>query len=513
MIESFTNIVDLFFDAAGKYPNKIAIIEKENKVSFSELERQVQETSLYFTQKGIQKGDLVMVFVPMSIDLYRIVLALFNIGATAVFLDEWVSKSRMEECLKVAKCKAFIGIYKIRLLAFFSSELRNIPIKLGLKYKVPQSYYKSKIEVYQSDIALITFTTGSMGLPKAAKRTHGFLFEQFSALVEVIDPRPEEIDMTALPIVLLINLGVGCTSVIPEFKASKPESMKAAKIFNQLKTHKVNRIISSPFFIKRLSKYMLANNLSIPELKKVFTGGGPVFANEAKLYSDAFPKAKIEIVYGSTEAEPISSINVKDLLAQEIEIFDKGLCVGIPYNKTEVRIIGLKTVPIECSDSKEFQKLILPPFQIGEIIVSGSHVLKEYYNNRELLKQNKIFVGQDCWHRTGDSGYLDNEGKLYLTGRCTTLIFTEEQIIAPFIYENYFQSIHGIEIGTIMAHDHKIFAMIELKKDGLKSTILHQLQSQPLKLDEIKFLKKIPRDLRHNSKIDYEKLRIMLGNK
>ena len=70
-------------------------IHKNKAISFSEFEKQIKDTSNYFLNKGISKGDRVLIFVPMSIDLYRIVLALFNIGATAVFLDELVSKKRM----------------------------------------------------------------------------------------------------------------------------------------------------------------------------------------------------------------------------------------------------------------------------------------------------------------------------------------------------------------------------------------------------------------------------------
>src|ERR1700747_541143 len=95
------NIVELFFTAAQKHPERIAIIYKNREITFNELAEQVKNTACYFRNEGIEKGDRVLVFVPMNIDLYRIVLALFSIGATAVFLDEWVNKKRMEECCKV----------------------------------------------------------------------------------------------------------------------------------------------------------------------------------------------------------------------------------------------------------------------------------------------------------------------------------------------------------------------------------------------------------------------------
>ncbi len=505
------NIVSLFFDSAQKHPEKIAIIDRDKKITFSEFEQQVKDTSTYFISKGIQKGDRVMLFVPMSIDLYRIVLALFNIGATAVFLDEWVNKKRMEECCKVAQCNAFIGILKARIFALFSSELRNIPIKLGVHYSITSPPQHPKIDVYKSDTALITFTTGSTGTPKAAKRTHGFLHEQFTALLDQIDPQPEDIDMPALPIVLLINLAAGCTSVITKFKSNKPELMDARKILAQIDEHKITRMVASPFFIKQLATYSTHHNLlPISSLKKIFTGGAPVFPAEAKLYLAAFPQAQIQIVYGSTEAEPISSINALDLIKEQETSLQNGLKVGMPHHKTQVRIIEIKEASIVCVNEDELGMITLRPGEIGEIIVSGPHVLREYFNNEEALKRNKIIIGNNCWHRTGDSGYMDETGMLYLTGRCNALIHSGGKLIAPFIYENFFQSIKGVEMGTIIQLQKKLLVIIEARKAANKEEIQHQIQGIDLAFDEIKFVTRMPRDLRHHSKIDYEKLKSTL---
>ena len=505
------NIVDLFYESARRNPGKTAIIFQDNKISFRDFEKQVTETANYFISKGIVKGDRALVFVPMSMDLYRIVLALFRIGATAVFLDEWVSKKRLEECCKVAQCKVFIGIFKARVLSLFSSELRNIPIKLGLSYSSDSSN-KVFVPTKNDDTALITFTTGSTGTPKAAKRTHGFLHKQFNALIEKIDPKENEIDMPVLPIVLLINLGMGSTSVIADYKASKPNSLRPEKIIGQLKKYSVNRIISSPFFVKEISKHLIKNNDSLPEIKKIFTGGAPVFPSEAEIYNRAFPSAKVEVVYGSTEAEPISSINVKDLIIEKEKILSQGLKVGRPDKSAEVKIIKSTEESISLKSADELTSMVMPLGTIGEIIVSGEHVLKEYFNNEKALKRNKIFIHEKCWHRTGDSAYLDENGVLFLTGRCETLIKRNDKIISPFIYENYFQTIDGVEMGTILNLRERLTAVIELKDPSKKDSVKNRINALELKFEEIIFIKKIPRDPRHNSKIDYPKLKLSLPN-
>jgi acyl-CoA synthetase (AMP-forming)/AMP-acid ligase II len=501
MMKTQLNITQLFFESAKLYPDKPAIIENELTVTFSELAKQVHDTAAYFQKKGIQKGDRVLVFVPMSIDLYRIVLALFHMGAVAVFLDEWVNKKRMNECCKIANCKAFIGTFKARLLILFSAELRKIPIKLGTHYSKKSTPLKMEA-TYKNDTALITFTTGSTGIPKAAKRTHIFLQEQFKALIETINPQPDDVDMPVLPIVLFMNLGMGCTSVIAAFKASKPQALDPRKIIEQLIRFRVTRLIASPFFVKQIARYALKEKIGIPSLKKIVTGGAPVFPTEAALYDIAFPESSIDIVYGSTEAEPISSIPAKELIKVKNEDLTKGLRVGKLYGNAQVKIIDIKDESIICNTIKELDKLELPAGKIGEIIVQGPHVLKEYLNNEIALKRNKIFIDTECWHRTGDSGYLEG-GELYLTGRCNTLIAKANNLITPFMYENYFQSVQGIEMGTILHIHTKIVAVLETEASADKAMIRTKLNQEHDLFDEICFIKKMPRDPRHFSKIDY----------
>ncbi|MEO6638684.1 MAG: AMP-binding protein, partial [Ginsengibacter sp.] len=445
MNEAF-NITSLFAEAAKKNPGKTAIIFKDKKISFTELEKQIDKTAQYFLSKKIGKGDRVLIFLPMSIHLYRIVLALFKIGAIAVFLDEWVSKKRMEECCKVAECKAFIAIFKVRLLSNFSNELRKIPIKLTPDFTSVKQHENTAGTV-KDDIALITFTTGSTGIPKAAIRTHGILYNQFNALKEKINPEERDVSMTTLPIVLLINLATGTTSVIAPFKASTPSRVNYKKIITPLVSHLVNSLIASPFFIKGLSKHIIQKGISLPGIEKIFTGGAPVFPAEGKLYLQAFPRAKIEVVYGSTEAEPISSINIEALVSEN-NFLREGLDVGKVAACAQVKIIQMIDDIVIAQTEDDLRNIEMPVKGIGEIIVSGNHVLQEYLNNEMAIKRNKIFIGSICWHRTGDSGYIDEAGTLYLTGRCNTIIREANKIYYPFLFENYFQAIQGVEMGT-----------------------------------------------------------------
>ena len=509
-MEANNNIIQHFLLAVERWPDKPAIISEDTIITYAELNKLVDQAACYYINKGIKQGSRVLIFVPMGIDLYKIVLALFKIGATAVFLDEWVNKSRMELCCKVAQCNAFIGIFKARVLSVFSVELRKIPIKLGTRIPANNTAHILVGDVKSTDIALITFTTGSTGKPKAAKRTHGFLQEQFNAITDKMQPQADDVVLTMLPIVLLVNLGIGCSSVICNFNAKQPEKMHADKIIALLQRTKVSRIIGSPFFVKQLAKSVIKNKIELKHVSHVFTGGAPVFPNESEVYLHAFVNSKIEIVYGSTEAEPISAITAQALCNEKDSSFNEGLNVGKPYWNTNVKIIQLIDGPVICENHEALARISLENNIIGEIIVSGPHVLREYYNNDEAIKLNKIIYGDTCWHRTGDSGYIGETGELFLTGRCNTLIHSNDTIIAPFIYENYLQSLDEVEIGTIVSFNKQIVALVELNTDKRSQFVINQILADCPVIHAIKILKKIPRDPRHNSKIDYERLKQLL---
>ena len=95
------NIVEILFENAQKHQEKLAIIHKKEKITYGELAHGLKDYAQYFLSKGIKKGDNVLVFVPMTIELYKILCAIFYIGATAVFVDAWADKNRLDQAEEI----------------------------------------------------------------------------------------------------------------------------------------------------------------------------------------------------------------------------------------------------------------------------------------------------------------------------------------------------------------------------------------------------------------------------
>jgi olefin beta-lactone synthetase len=534
------NVYTIFENAARCWPQHTAIVDGEARVTFAQLLAEVEAQAADLHRRGLRAGHRVLVFVPMSIDLYRIVLAIFKIGATAVFLDEWVSWRRMDLCAQLADCQGFVAPWWVRVLAFFSGPLRRIPVVFSpvasasrgifsfKKKATPSaaptasgfSFFKKKATPSVATApggdaaALITFTTGSTGTPKAALRSHAFLREQFEALREEINPQPGDVDMTVLPIVLLINLGAGATSVIARFKAARPDALRPDHIFEQIKKHRVVRITASPYFVRRLAEYLLAHpagQSAADSVRQIFTGGAPVFPAEAQLLVRAWPHTDLRIAYGSTEAEPISLISTHEVAALDTQRLMAGLPVGQVYHKAQVRIIDIRDEPIQLLDNESL--VGLPDGQVGEIVVAGLHVLRTYFNNPEAWQRNKIKQSDGTlWHRTGDSGWLEADGCLHLMGRCATLFEWRGRMICPFLYEAWLQARAGVVLATVLHHDERIFFVLECTPDADQTALRAAIGTLDFEGYEVIFLKKMPRDPRHHSKIEYGKLRALLDD-
>ncbi len=485
------NLVKIFFEAADQYADNTAMIFKGEEITYSRLADNVQSTAVYLSKKGIKKGSRVLVFIPMSIKLYETVLALFSLGAVVVFVDEWSDLKRLKKALKVVSVDTIIAPRKYLWIASIIPPFTSISKKISIHNRIKPAAFEVE-NVKPTDTALITFTTGSTGLPKAADRTHHFLNEQFRILKDEIGAQAGDKCLVTLPIVLLSILGTGATGIIAEFNQKKPEKLNPSVQFDLIEQKGVTMIISSPYYLERLCEV----NSRSHKIRRILTGGAPVFPKLANKITSHFEKTECMVAYGSTEAEPISIIPM-----EEVEITKNGLAVGTLHSEIECKIIKITDEPIEIKNG--YWKAYESDF--GEIVVNGPHVLDQYYNSDQAFKLNKIKSGDEIWHRTGDSGKIVNEN-LYLSGRCSQLIQKNDQFLSLFLLENQLLEIGGITIGTLL----KDTIIIELESGTTKDKIIKPVKSLEIPHKSIKVVSKIPRDPRHFSKIDYKKLAQML---
>lgn len=499
------NIVQLFLEAASRTPAATAFIRDGRSITYGALLEELRLTAAAYRAKGIGKGDKVLVFVPMSIDLYRVVLALFYIGACPVFLDEWVSMERLKHCCEVVPCKALIAKRKLRFLAFFIAQLRKIPLKTGPGVPVPgQGKVPVLASVGADDTALVTFTTGTTGIPKAADRTHTFLYAQYTALKPMLE-NGTRVSLVLLPVVVLINLALGKTTVLPpaSFAAGKKDTFPF--LAADISRNRVEELIASPALLQHLCAYLKRS--PVPSLQQVLTGGGAVFPDMAALFRDTLPAAGCLVVYGSTEAEPIAHTGVAGLAGITADqVLDQGLPVGKPGAGISLALIPICDQPVSDMDMASFRQMWLGPGVAGEIVVSGDHVLKSYINNPAAVARHKILVSGEVWHRTGDAGILDSGGNLFLLGPCREIVRYGEHTWYPMILSYWLQQYCGVTRAALLLLEQKPVLVLQAAAPVPASLLQTALARLSLTGARLVYMAEIPTDPRHRTKTDYELL-------
>lgn len=522
------NIGKIIKTQATRNPDAIALINTvhgvDQQCSFSELDKKSAKAAALLHQQGFKPGDAILVFLPVSIDLYVTLIAIFRLGLVAMFIDPSAGRVHITHCCNLHAPQGFIGTTKSHLLRLLSPALRRIPHKFFIGVYVPAAinWRSTNTTIANNDIihrntndpALITFTSGSTGSPKGAVRSHGFLIAQHQALQTNLALKAEQIDLSTLPIFVLANLASGVTSLIPDTDLRRPANIDAKKVFQQIKRFNPDRTAASPAFYECLIKYCQQHEYTLSSFKQIYTGGAPVFPKLLAELKRLTPEGEVIAVYGSTEAEPIAHITYSEISTEDIQAMmsGKGLLTGAPVSCISLQIIKMQWGNVLMPyDENDFKNEALPENKVGEIVVSGEHVLQGYLKGIGD-EETKFTVGTQRWHRTGDAGYLDSQGRLWLMGRCAALINDEKGYLYPFAVESAALHFPGVYRAALIQHrDTRLLLVQEEHKGDCVIKSLFDVLAWA-ELDEIRVIGSIPMDKRHNAKIDYPALLKNLGN-
>ena len=519
------NIAELFEQQARIRPNVSAIAEivrgREHVTTFAELNDKAAQVAVLLQAQGVEAGHGALIFHAMSAELYIFLVALFRLGAVGLFVDPSVGRRHIERCCRMFPPKAFFGSARAHLLRIISSEIRRVPLYFGdcwlpgsVAITSPRHNHGSKSISLADDNApaLVTFTSGSTGTPKAAVRTHGFLRSQHTAVAKTLCPIPGTADLTTLPVFVLANLASGVTSVLPDTDMRKPGVCDCRPIIAQIQSHRITSTAASPAFIERLANECIRASRSLPSLRRVFIGGGPVFPSLLRQASKVFPNAAITAVYGSTEAEPMAEITLDNIGEEDFSRMKNGagLLAGTPAPSLQLRVIGDQWgTPIGRITEAEFAEMIVPANDVGEIVVSGEHVLDRYLHGVGE-DETKFDVDTVRWHRTGDLGSFDSRGRLWLLGRCNAKIKDQRGVVYPFTVECAVRHDPCIECAAFVAFRGQRVLVVQPRNPHLLDTAKYRAELPWAGIDRLLAVKQIPVDKRHNAKIDYTELELLL---
>ncbi|ATX66953.1 AMP-binding protein [Roseinatronobacter bogoriensis] len=467
-----------FAAAVARHPDRVALVDgKGRAVTYHELDARRMRFASAWQRKGIGAGDRVLLAMTVDADLYAALAALWTIGAMAVLPEPAMGLAGLRHAARATRPRAFCTSGLYGLLRWVLPEL------WGLRHLRPEQRAvppPGMVPPAGRDIALISFTSGTTGAPKAIARSHDFLAAQHNAIEPLLHSAQPERDLVAFPVFVLINIASGQTSVLPNWKMSRLDRLNPAQLRDWMQRNRVTRALIPPSLCE-----MLVQAGGNAPLHTVFTGGGPVFPELIDRMQAARPDLGVCCVYGSTEAEPIAHLDATEITGDDRKAMDEGqgLLVGYPVAGIRLRI-----------DKDEIQ-------------VAGAHVNCGYLEPAHDA-ENKIRDGATVWHRTGDAGRLDAQGRLWLLGRMGTDVKIGGRMRYPFAVEVAARQWPGVRQCALMAAQDAACLVIEGDK---AQAAVWQRHVADLGIDRVLHVPAIPMDKRHRSKIDRKSLCALLN--
>lgn len=496
----------IFEEPALAHPDKPCLDFLDRKFTYGEVHDLVRRFAHGLRQAGIGKGDRVGLCLPncpyypiafFAVQQIGAIVVNFNVLYTAPEIEQQVLDSQVEMMVTVD----LKTIYEKVAAALQNTLLEKIVIcplaemmpkskKYMLKYlsffrmaHVHRDAYnlffddmisagiETAVEPVDAlnDIALFQYTGGTTGVAKAAALTHSNVAtntEQVTLWTRASGRLGDDEKFLAVipffhvfSMTVMMCMGFHCGAelvLLPRFK------LKQALKTIEEKMITVMAAVPAIFFA--INHYEKLDKVDISSLAICISGGAALPVNVKKQFEENTQCTMVE-GYGLSETSPVITCNPP-------HIEGKPASIGLPFPGTEVEIRSLEDVRIKVANGER-----------GELVVRGPQVMKGYWNR---LEENAEVMIEDGWLRTGDVGYMDDDGYFFLTDRLKDIIIVNGYKVYPRVMEDAFlahpEVAEVIVIGVPdAARGEAAKAFVVLKKDSrLSPAKLHAFVSKTL---------------------------------
>ena len=413
------NLADFLTDTTIRIPDHPAIRFEGHNVTFAEINRKVDALANGLTDLGLRPGDVYALMMPNSINWTLVYYALAKLGAVVVPVNFLYRQRELEYMFRDSGARAFVGHsdYLKEPVTVLDS-MPSIEIRIAEGEDLPQGFtplndlldegqdfqtHKTKPD----DPFCIIYTSGTTGQPKGAVLTHGSLMNDVIAVSKVRHYEPEDIILSVLPLFHIygmthsLNLSVYLGLTIRMWMGFDAEEVMAA-----IEEEKSTVLYAVPTMVNRLMELATTHPPERSSLRFCISGGASLPVEILHRFEKVLDTTIYES-YGLTEFSPT--------------------CVENPFGRqTLPGSIGLPIHPFMVRIVDENDKDV-PAGEVGELLVSGNAVMKEYLNKPEATAE----ALKGGWLHTGDLARMDEEGYIYIVDRKKELIIRGGYNIYP----------------------------------------------------------------------------------
>jgi acyl-coenzyme A synthetase/AMP-(fatty) acid ligase len=298
-----------------------------------------------------------------------------------------------------------------------------------------------------------------------------------------------------------MGAALGISSVVPDMNLTAPSTLTATAMAQAVESVDATMVFASPAALANVARTR-AGVAAMPGVRLLLSTGAPVPAELLREVLTMMPSAQAHAPYGMTEVLPVADIGLKEM---EAAGQGNGTCVGYPVPGVTVRLSALD------AHGNAVGPLSDAPGVTGEVCVQAAHTKQRY----DRLWVTEHAASRDPgWHRTGDVGHFDDDGRLWIEGRLVHVIVTAQGPVTPVGLERRAEAIPAVKraaaVGIGPRGAQQVVMVMEteygtsgLAPDGLRDAVRDAVGEVPAVLT----VSDLPVDIRHNSKID----RVRLG--
>jgi acyl-CoA synthetase (AMP-forming)/AMP-acid ligase II len=540
------NVASLLDRRAAERPAALAVRRARADASgrfddttFDALARATRRIASGLLESGLAPGERVCLFLRPGADFVACVFATLRAGLVPVLIDPGMGRRALLACIERSQPAALVAVARAHAAAllwpraFASARLR---VQAG---PGPRLVRTSLADVAArgrddfagcataaEDVAAVLFTSGSTGPPKGVVHTHGIFAAQVRALETLYAFEPGEVDAACFPLFALFDTALGVTSVFPAIDPSRPGRCDPAHVHATIAAARATTAFASPAVWQRVVPWCERHGRRLDGLRRVLTAGAPIpTALVERLVRLMPPGARVFTPYGATECLPVANVSDAEILAPSARALGasgQGNLVGRPAPGMDVRIVRTSDDVLERFDPASE----LPRGEVGEVLVRGAVATPEYLFAPQATRAAKVPDPAGTFHRMGDLGRIDQEGRLWFCGRRAHRLRLADGDLANVPLENAFLDHPSVArcaaVGVGPAGAQRVVLVVEPREDAaparrpwrracpvrqpeLERELLAHARARSALAQRVELVlwrRDFPVDPRHNAKID-----------